>query len=152
MTPDPEDSTTEDMEEDEEWEPAPWIPYPYKDFETHFRDHVNRRFENADGDEGAFVRNVLKLKRYFDEFYEEPYSMRNHGTFVIALSHVAKHAADYDTGLLAISHDDGLMVSEGLIRALHWYFAERPRSEWGTDAEAFAQIKQWAEHWIAENK
>jgi len=147
----PEDPSQEAPEVDEEWTPESWAPYTYDDFQTHFRDHIHRRFEKTGEDEGAFVRNVLRLKRYFDEFYEEPHSIRNHGSFTLALTHISEFSEEYDSELFGIADNDGLWVSEGLLRAVHWYFAILPRSEWGSNDEALSRIKEWARNWIAEN-
>ena len=143
----PQDSDEEYQDEDEEWEPVEWIPYPYADFAVHLEEHSRRRFEKTDDDGGAFVRNILKLKSYFEEFYDEPHSTRNHKSFVMVLTHVSKQKEKYDCGLLAVSHDKGLALSEDLVRALHWYFTELPRAEWGSDDEATERIKAKAEAW-----
>lgn len=126
-----------------------WKTYPFEDFARHMDEVNNRRLENTADDLGAFFRNIKRLKAFFDEFYDEPESIRNHGSFVMAMEHVARYADSYDTELFGVAHDGGLVWSEGLQRAVHWYFAVIPRSEWVGDDEAVVRIKEWARNWIA---
>ena len=148
MTDAHEDSDDEDFPEEniDRWE------YTFEDFRRHLTDLHGRRMEDTGDDEGAFTRNILRAKRYFDEFYDEPEATRKHSTFFVAMSHVSLHSEDYDTELFGIRHDGGLLVSEALMRGLHWYFAVLPRSEWGSDEVALNRIKDWSRTWLDQHK
>ena len=148
----PEDPSNEQAEDSDDYVTVEWREYPFDDFQRHFEDVMNRRMEKAGDDDGAFIRNIIRLKKYFDEFYDEPHSIRNHGTFTLILTHIAEFKNEYDTERFGVADENRLWVSEGLLRAAHWYFASLPRSEWGSNEDALLRIKEWAREWTAENE
>lgn len=127
-------------------------PYKFEDFQRHLKDLRGRPQAKANGDsEGAFFRDFGRAKNYFDEFYSFPESVEKLSTFMVAAMHIDERLDDYDSELFGIRDDANLWVSEGLLRGVHWYFAERPRSEWGSTDQAVHEIKNWSRAWIAAN-
>jgi len=127
-------------------------PYRFEDFQKHLIDLRCRPQTKANGDsEGAFFRDFSRVKNYFDEFYTFPESVEKISTFMVAAMHIDESLDDYDTELFGIRHDTGIWVSEALLRGVHWYFAGRPRSKWGTTDDAIEQIKTYARDWIANH-
>jgi hypothetical protein len=126
--------------------------YKFEDFQKHLVDLRGRPQSKANGDlEGAFFRDFGRAKNYFEEFYSFPESADKLSTFMVAAMHVDERLEDYDTELFGIRHDTGIWVSEALLRGVHWYFAGRPRSDWGSTDQAVVEIKSYAREWIANH-
>ncbi|MCB1133668.1 MAG: hypothetical protein KDN05_21295, partial [Verrucomicrobiae bacterium] len=99
----------------------------------------------------AYFRNSQRLKEYLDEFYDEPHSIRNHWSFTMASEHIARHFSTYEAEGLGESGDGEFFLSEGLERAIHWYFAVLPREDWRHDDDSVGRILMWAREWKRAN-
>ena len=128
-----------------------WKTYPFDDFVRHLAEVNNRRMENTEEDFGAYFRNITRLKAFFDEFYDEPESIRNHGSFVMAMEHIGRFGDSYQHEIYGVMSDGYIEMSEALQRGLHWYFAVIPRSEWKADDDVVGRIKKWVAGWIAQH-
>jgi len=122
--------------------------YTFEEFQDHLKAIETRRMENTNDDEGAFFRNVMRIKDYFSEFYEKDEAAQKMPAFIVAVSHISALQDSYNEGLLAIKHKGGISISEALQRAVHWYFMQRPRSDWGRDEDAVPIIKQKAAEYL----
>ena len=74
-----------------------WKEYTYEEFERHVKDVHSRRLEKKSNLDSSSFRNALRVKSYFDEFYDEPEATRKHCRFLVAMSHLEKMKAEYDT-------------------------------------------------------
>ncbi len=122
--------------------------YTFEEFQDHLKARETRRMEDASQNENAFFRNVMRVKDYFAEFYEPDEAIQKMPAFLVAVSHLAEFQDEYDEALFAVKHSGGIAASEALQLALHWYFTQRPRSDWGRDEDAVPIIKQKALEYI----
>src|SRR5437867_3378947 len=121
--------------------------YPFEDFRRHLRDVMHRNFVRGSDDlEASFVANVLKIRDYLSEFYDEDELPQKVVLFVEIYRHITVNSAAYDIGLLGIRDDDGIYASDALQFAVHWYYTSRPPAEWDSP-DAITKIKQKAKEW-----
>jgi hypothetical protein len=121
--------------------------YPFDDFRRHLHDLMHRRLvRDFEDQEGSFVANVLKIRDYLSEFYDEDDLPQKVVLFVEIYRHISVNAAAYDTGLLGIRDDDGIHASDALQYGVHWYFTTKQPSAWDSP-NAIAEIKAKANEW-----
>jgi hypothetical protein len=121
--------------------------YPFEDFRRHLQDVTHRRFvRDMEDEEGSFVANVLKIRDYLSEFYDDDELPQKVVLFVEIYRHISVNLTAYDTGLLGIRDDDGIHASDALQYAVHWYFTSRTPAEWDSP-NAIAEIKAKANEW-----
>jgi len=121
--------------------------YPFEDYRRHLHDLTHRRvIRGSDDQEGSFIANVLKIRDYLSEFYDEDDLPQKVVQFVTIYRHITANSATYDTGLLGIRDDDGIHASDALQFAVHWYYTTRPPAEWDSP-DAITMIKQKANEW-----
>jgi len=121
--------------------------YPFEDFRRHVHDLMHRRMVRHSYDqEAAFIANVLKIRDYLSEFYDEDDLPQKVVIFVSIYRHITANSAAYDTGLLGIRDDEGIHASDALQYAVHWYFTTKPSSAWDAP-DAVEKIKQKASEW-----
>lgn len=149
MQPNPEEPSDKESRAYEASRRAEWIAYPYEHFDRHLAEMRHRRMESVVDDFGAYFRNVKRLNGFFDEFYDQPESIRNQWSFEKAMEHLERHFDSYDTEPFGEVRDGELFLSEALQRAVHWYYAVLPREDWRHDDDSVGRIKSRALEWLS---
>ncbi len=117
--------------------------YTFEEFSDHFAAQTivrNYEYVTRDGrevkvddlvDEGSYENTVLKGWDYFNQIYSPDEAMEKGSLFMVMCSHLAQNVELYNTGSLAVqgSNESGALVSESLLRAMHYYFTTRPLSD-----------------------
>jgi len=123
--------------------------YPFDDFRRHLHDVTHRRFfRDSDDHDASFVVNVLKIRDYLSEFYEDDELAQKVVLFVEMYRHISVNAAAYDVGLLGIRDHDGIHASDALQFAIRWYFTSRRPADWNSP-DAVDKIKAKANEWTS---
>src|SRR5438094_451424 len=121
--------------------------YPFIDFQRHLQDMSHRRLlRDSEDHDALFAVNVLKVRDYLSEFYEDEELLQKVKLFIEIYRHIGIHAAEYDVGLLGIRDEDGIHASDALQFAAHWYFTSRPLAEWDSP-DAVGKIRAKASEW-----
>lgn len=112
--------------------------YPFEEFLEHFEaqkhflayESVTRRGEemdllpiDTDDEEGRFFRSLLQTNDYFSQCYSDDRERAfKKGRFVLIMSYLAEHMNEFDHGQLAVHGENGSLVDEALLRAIHEQF------------------------------
>ena len=127
--------------------------FTYEDFMRTYEELGKRKMEKIGPmDLMAFMRNLQRVHEYIEEWYDEPEDSTYYNAFTTAMVHVGRFQEEYNTERFGIAHQDGFMVSEGLLRTLHWYFLEHAEDKSLPGKDAVEEIKAWARNWMEENE
>ena len=125
--------------------------YTFEEFAEHLDAHNSRPVDDARRSMVAFDKNILRLGRYFSEFYDGEELDYKVSTFIVIVNHLSNNQEPYDADGLGEMKDDGsLSMSVALQRAAHWYYTSRDRDDWGSHHDAVRAIKTWAHRWNEE--
>lgn len=117
--------------------------YTFEEFADHFAaqtivrdyEYVTRDGRQVKIDDlveaNSYESTVLKGWDYFHQIYPPDEAMEKGSLFMLMCSHLAQNMDFYNTGDIAVqgSSESGSLVSESLLRAVHFYFTTRPLSD-----------------------
>lgn len=101
--------------------------------------------QDSGSDFGSFASGLLRFTSAFGEFHQGEKGVAHLRKFLIIMHHFQKHGSAYGLSPSGIVPCED--ISEPILASVHWHYAVRPESEWGSADEDIPKIKEWASHW-----
>jgi len=108
------------------------VPYPYEEFEAHFKAFdIVRQYEYIDGkdkivhigNDRSFEANMLRVLDYMCQHNSKDVAKQKTVAFCQIVHYLSEHISEFDTGKYAVTgkaNEGRSLVAEHLLRAVHY--------------------------------